>query len=113
MVILIKSERRNEKVFILLLKLPKTLKKLSVVFSLQTNLIDPLYIYTCFGTFWASLFNLLNYFVWPRITDVDSVPKMRIWSLLLIISDLDGVYSLVELFIFQLPCFDHKNSCQR
>ena len=32
----------------------------------------------CFGTFWTSLFNLLNYFVWLRITDEGSVPEMRI-----------------------------------
>ena len=38
--------------------------------------------------FWASLFNWLNYFVWLRITDEGSVPEMRIWPMLLIISDL-------------------------
>ena len=30
----------------------------------------------------------VNYFVWPRITDEGSVPEMRIWSILLIKSDL-------------------------
>ena len=28
-----------------------------------------------------------NYFVWSRITDEGLVPEMRIWSILLIISD--------------------------
>ena len=41
----------------------------------------------CFGTFWASLFNFFNYFVWLRITDEGSVPETRIWSILLIKSD--------------------------
>ena len=43
-----------------------------------------------FSTFGASLKSsqLLTYFVWLRITDEGSVPKMRIWSILLIKSDL-------------------------
>ena len=39
---------------------------------------------TCFGSFWTSLFNVLNYFAWLRITDEGLVPEMRIWSILLI-----------------------------
>ena len=31
---------------------------------------------------------LLNYFVWPRITDEGSLPDMRIWFILLIESEL-------------------------
>ena len=31
---------------------------------------------------------VFNYFVWLRITDEGSIPKMRIWSILLIKSDL-------------------------
>ena len=42
----------------------------------------------CFGTFLALLFNVFNFFVWLRITDEGSVPEMRIWSILLIYSDL-------------------------
>ena len=42
----------------------------------------------CFGTFGASMFNFRNYSVWLRITDEGSVPEMRIWSMLLIKSDL-------------------------
>ena len=34
-----------------------------------------------------SLSNVLDYFVWLRITDEGSVPEMRIWSILLIESD--------------------------
>ena len=41
-----------------------------------------------FRHFWASLFNFLNYFVWLRITDEGSVPEMRIWTIVLIKSDL-------------------------
>ena len=33
-------------------------------------------------------FSILNYFLWLRITDKGSVPEMRIWSILLIESDL-------------------------
>ena len=35
------------------------------------------------------IFNFSNYFVWPRNTDEFSVPEMRIWSILLIESDLN------------------------
>ena len=52
----------------------------------------------CFDTYWASLFNFLNYFIWPRITDGGSVPEMRIWSILLITSDLNGLYILEVSF---------------
>ena len=44
-----------------------------------------------FSLFWHFLgitFQLLNYFVWLRITDEVSVPEMRIWSILLMKSDL-------------------------
>ena len=44
--------------------------------------------FSLFRHFGASLFNFLNYFVWLRITDEGSVPEMRIWSILLIKSDL-------------------------
>ena len=37
--------------------------------------------------FWAS-FQLLMYIVWLRITDEGLVPEMRIWSIILIKSDL-------------------------
>ena len=32
--------------------------------------------------FWGITFQLWNYFIWLRITDEDSVPEMRIWSIL-------------------------------
>ena len=41
----------------------------------------------CLDTFGLSLFNFLNYIIWLRITEEGSVPEMRIWSILLIISD--------------------------
>ena len=33
-------------------------------------------------------FQFLNYFVWLRIPDEGSLPEMRIWSILLVLSDL-------------------------
>ena len=56
-----------------------------------------------FGTFGALLLHVLNYIVWLMITDEGSVPKMRIWSILLIKSDLKWCIHLsISLFIFQL-----------
>ena len=52
-----------------------------------------------FGTFVTSLFNFLSYFVWLRITDEGSVHEMRIWSILLMKSDLNGVYILISFYI--------------
>ena len=51
-----------------------------------------------FGT---SLSNILDYFVWLRITDEGSVPEMRIWSILLIESDLKWCIHLSRsLFLY-------------
>ena len=44
--------------------------------------------FTLFWHFYSYIFNLLNYFLWLRITDECSVPEMRIWSISLIKSDL-------------------------
>ena len=55
----------------------------------------------CLGTFGSSLFNFLNFIVWLRITDEGSVPEMRIWSILLIISDLKWCIHLSRsLFLY-------------
>ena len=51
------------------------------------------------GTFGASIFNHFNFFVWLRITDEGSVPEMRIWSILLIKSDLKWCIHLSSGFI--------------
>ena len=51
----------------------------------------------CFGT---SLSNFLNFFVWVRITAEGSVPEIRIWSILLIKSDLNGVYIIVTVSFY-------------
>ena len=51
------------------------------------------------GNFVTSLFNFLNYFVWLEITDKGSVPKMRIWSILLMKSDLKWCIHL-DLFLY-------------
>ena len=57
-----------------------------------------------FGTFGASIFNFWNYFVWLRITDEGSVPEMRIWSILLIQSDLKWCIHLSRsLFLYSNP----------
>ena len=46
-------------------------------------------------------FQLLNYFVLPRIIDEGSLPEMRIWSILLIKSDLKWCIHLsICLFTF-------------
>ena len=55
----------------------------------------------CLGTFGLSLFNFLNYIVWPRITEEGSVPEMGIWSILLIVSDLKWCIHLSRsLFLY-------------
>ena len=55
----------------------------------------------CLDTFRLSLFNFLNYIVWLRITEEGSVPEMRIWSILLIISDLKWCIHLSRsLFLY-------------
>ena len=59
--------------------------------------MTPLLASASFGTFVTSL---LNYFVWLRITDDGSVPEMRIWSILLMKSDLKWCIHLI-FFIFQ------------
>ena len=41
----------------------------------------------CFGTFVSNIFYFWNHFVWRRMTDVGSLPEMRIWSIFLIKSD--------------------------
>ena len=52
----------------------------------------------CLGTFGSSLFDFLNFIFLLRITDNDSVPEMRVWSILLIKSD--NVYILVEVSFY-------------
>ena len=44
--------------------------------------------------------NILNYFVLLRITDNGSVPEMRIWSILLIKSDLKWCLHLRKLYFY-------------
>ena len=56
-----------------------------------------------FQYFLALFFNLFNYFLCLMITDEGSIPEMRIWSILLIKSDLKWCIHLGRsLFIFQL-----------
>ena len=53
------------------------------------------------GTFRHKISTISNYFVWPRITDRGSVPEMRIWSILLIKSDLKWCIHLSRsLFLY-------------
>ena len=61
-----------------------------------------------FGTFVTSLLNFLNYFVWLRITDEGSVPEMRIWSLLLMKSDLKWC---IHLIFFIIQPFNSLGEC--
>ena len=61
----------------------------------------------CFGTFGVSIFNFVAYFVWQRINDEGSVPEMRIWSILLIKSDLKWCILLSRsfcLYVFSKLC---------
>ena len=50
-------------------------------------------------------FQLLTYFVWLRITDEGPLPEMRIWSILLIKSDLKWYIHLSSLFLYINPHF--------
>ena len=52
----------------------------------------------------VNIFYLGNHFVWRRITDEGSLPEMRIWSILLIKSELKWCIHLskVSFLIFQL-----------
>ena len=51
---------------------------------------------------YLSLFNVLNYFVWLRIADEGLVPEMRIWSILLIKSDLKWCIHLSRSLFFYI-----------
>ena len=59
-----------------------------------------------FGTFWhhSSTIYITLYFVWLRITDEGSVPEMRIWSIMLIKSDLKMVFTSIKKSIFIYEC---------
>ena len=55
----------------------------------------------------ALLFNFVNYFVWLRITDEGSVPKMRIWFKLYIKSDIKWYIHLSRsLFLYFIKIND-------
>ena len=57
--------------------------------------------FSFFRHFYALFLNFLNYFVWLRITDEVLVPGMRIWSILLIKSDLKWCMHLSRsLFLY-------------
>ena len=79
---------------------PKSINR--AVFS-ENYITSSLFTVICLGTFGSSLFNFLNYYVWPRITDEVSVPEIHIWSILIIRTDLTWCLHLSRsLFIFQL-----------
>ena len=75
----------------------------SVEIYCNCNFVDLLHdIPFGFSFFWYFCdisFQLLNYFVWLRVTDEGSVPKKHIWSILLMKSDINGVYILVSFYI--------------
>ena len=62
----------------------------------------PFWLRLVFRHFWGiNSQPFVNYFVWLRITDEGSVPEMRIWSILLIISDLKlPIHLSRSLFLF-------------
>ena len=78
------------------------------VFKIDLNcnsvglLHHPFWLRLVFRRFWGINFQpFVNYFVWPRITDEGSVPEMRIWSILLIRSDLKWCIHLSRsLFLY-------------
>ena len=49
---------------------------------------------------WVYICNFLNYCLWLRITDEGSLPEMRIWSILLIKSDLKRCIHLSRSLFF-------------
>ena len=54
-----------------------------------------------FWHFWHYFSTTYNYFIWLRVTDEGSVPEMRIWSILLIKSDLEWCIHLSRsLFLY-------------
>ena len=55
--------------------------------------------FSFFRDFLGIIFQLYQLPFWLRITDEGSIPEMRICSILIIISDLNGVYILVEVSI--------------
>ena len=64
----------------------------------------PFWLQHVFGTFWTTLSNILDFFVWLRITDEGSEPAMRIWSILLIESDLKWWINLSRsLYLYMKP----------
>ena len=63
----------------------------------------PFWLSACLDTFGITLSNFWNYFVWLRITDEGSLPEMRVWSILLINPNENGVYILVETFLIFQP----------
>ena len=50
--------------------------------------------FTLIWHFLGITFKILNYFLWRRTTNDGSVPEMRIWSILLIESDLKWCINL-------------------
>ena len=60
--------------------------------------------------FFGIIFNLLNYFVWLRITDEGSVPEMRMWSINKKWSDLKWFIHLSRsLCLNYYPQYTHAN----
>ena len=64
------------------------------IYYIASLLVSASYLY-----FYDIYFQFLNYFVWLRITDEGSVPQMRIWSILLMKSDLKWCIHL-DLFLY-------------
>ena len=58
--------------------------------------------------FRVNIFYFGNHFVWRRITDEGSLPEMRIWSILLIKSELKWCIHLSKVsFYIYVPHFTH------
>ena len=58
--------------------------------------------FSLFWHFFVITFQPFKLPVWPRITDEVSIPEMRIWSMLLIKSNLKMVYTSKKKSLFEL-----------
>ena len=64
--------------------------------------------FSLFWHVWDISFQHLIILFWLRITDEGSVPEMRIWSILLIQSDLKWCIHLSRSLFLYLECFNTK-----
>ena len=91
-------------------KMPNSLLKIRRVNCNFVGLLHhPLWLRLLSVLFLALFFTFFNFFFWLRISDEGSIPEMRIWSILLIKSDLKWCIHLSRsLYLY---CKDLLHSC--